>query len=133
MSQSPSQQPVAFTALLFPWMVHLALAGGLLFRLVFWVPRHHRTFRDFNMRLPTLTEGVLTLSGWLVQWLFVAAILWPLLALADGLILWALGGWSRRGGRIWFLVVGLTILAAWILTEFAILYPMMKLTEALSR
>jgi type IV pilus assembly protein PilC len=81
-------------ALFYPAVV-LVLAFGLFgFVSFFIVPRFEQIFRDFNMKLPALTEAALTLGR--QPWQFIVL---PILALVLGLFLLRLILRSTEGGR----------------------------------
>jgi type II secretory pathway component PulF len=78
-------------------VVVLTFAVVLLAALVFFVlPQFDAIFKDFNMRLPMLTEWVLTIGRYPIQ------VLTPLvLALLGLLIVWMVLRPTRKGQRLW--------------------------------
>src|SRR5262249_13340549 len=119
------------------WMApagaHALILGGILFRLMVGGQRNDRAFKGFNMALPEYTVWILGLSTWLVHYWWVAAL--PLLGLvvANGVVLWRLGGWRRRPGWLWTWGVAGSLFSLWVAIELGFLLPMLKLAEGLER
>ena len=110
----------------FLWCAFLAL-------LVFYVPRFEKNFRDFNMVLPTVTVVYLEVSRWCANYWYVLPP-WVLLCGAvDGVILTWL--YRRREMLALGWAFGLTALPLLlvILGAFALLGPLLKLLDSLSR
>ena len=129
-----SQQPqAARTSWLLPAAAHALILGGMLGRLVVSGPRYRKTFMEYNMDLPALTNLVNAVSSWLSLYWYVAVIFAVGLIVADALLLVRLGGLPTRRGRLWAWGVAGSLLSLWVAAELAWLIPMMKLLEALDR
>jgi type II secretory pathway component PulF len=109
----------------------LLLWSGLSMQLLILVPRYERTYRDFNMDLPTPTELALALARWFTT-------VWPLVA-PVGLVVFTLAAYalrrldSPRARLGWVLAMVLTPallnLALWL----ACYWPLRGMLDALSR
>jgi type II secretory pathway component PulF len=88
---------IVVDSLFYPVVV-LALSAGLLGALVFFVlPQFEQIFKDFNMKLPLVTEIVLAIGRYPVRIVVV-----PVTAALGGLfILWASLRTTERGRRLW--------------------------------
>ncbi len=115
------------------WLVHVALASGLAFRLTVTGPGYARTFADYNLLLPWLSQrvidatGTLTFSPGLTGWLFA------MLGALDLAVLLVLAQWERPLWKWWFWGVAVILILLLLLVEYAFFLPMWKLREALSR
>ncbi len=118
---------------LFGWLVHLGLASGLCFRTLVTGPHYVRTFAEYNMALPELTQLVVDATGAAGESLVIPA--WTMTALAafDLAVLVALARWERPTWKWWFWGVTLFLLLMLGVVEFAFQLPTWKLREALSR
>ena len=108
-------------------------AGGAPRGLLLAGPGYERTFRDFNLKLPALTELFLGLSRPISQHGIEVLVGLPVLWLVDAFVLYLLGGWARWEGRLWFWVVTVLLLLTWLPMEVSFLLSYWKLREALSR
>lgn len=115
------------------WLVHLGLASGLAFRTLVTGPQHARTFAEYNLRLPWLSEVVLKTTGPMAGSLDLTGWLLAGLAAFDLAMLLALARWERPLWKWWFWGVALALLLLLLLVEFAYYLPAVKLREALSR
>jgi hypothetical protein len=101
--------------------------------LLSFVPKHKKTFADFGMKLPWLTEIMIDLSDEFVE-LFPVL---PLIGLAfmglDAWLLYALRRKSRTLSWLWFLFVLLVCGFSFFVTWMAVWLPITELMEGLSR
>lgn len=113
------------------WLVHVCIAGGIVSRIASVGPRYDQRFREYNLRLPMLTEHLLSVTR--VQG--SEAPTWVLggLALLDLAILAGLARWERPMWKWWFWGVLVFLLLGWPFVELVLFLPEWKLREALSR
>jgi type II secretory pathway component PulF len=132
-AEADTTTPVPRSAWIYPTVVHVVLSFTLFSRLLLAGPGYERTFRDFNMKLPALTELFMPLSRAVSQHGFEVLVALPILWLVDAVVLWLLGGWTRWEGRLWFWVVTILLMLTWLTMEVSFFLPAWKLREALSR
>jgi hypothetical protein len=113
---------------------HAALWGALLLYLGLFVPRLEKTFLDFNVKLPAVSEWVLSCSRWAARYpyLLPAALLCLLGADAAVAVL------LRRPGRAWPCWAWLGLVTALTLAGVAVvvagsLLPAVRLRQGLSK
>jgi type II secretory pathway component PulF len=107
---------------------HGALWGTWLLGLFWFVPRCERIFRNYNLKLPSLTELVMALTHGVVP---LALLVVLVFVLVDGAVYSRL---RRLGARVlWSGLMTVAPVFAIILTAVAICDPSMKLLEGLSR
>ncbi len=85
---------------------HFLLIAGLIAGALFYVPRHAKVFRDFNMKLPPGAELAIDVSRWVSNyWYVLALFLLPCLVL-DGAILFLLhrSPRTRHWSYVWALM-----------------------------
>jgi type II secretory pathway component PulF len=133
MSEQESTVPVPTSAWVFPSVIHGIVGLAVFARLLVGGPQAARTFKEFNMALPRMTEAFLMLSFWINDNLMLWATALVALYLLDAMTLWMLDGWSRAEGKTWFGVVVALLLITWGLLEVSLLLASWKLQEALSR
>jgi type IV pilus assembly protein PilC len=115
--------------------VHAALVLALFAGYVVFVPRAKRTFDEFGLQLPWLTQTVIRLSNWIAEYWWATLPVFGLLGIAD----FALTRWlARRGGfstpaAMWVVAVGLFLVGVGAVTVFAVQEPMIKLREGLAK
>ncbi len=110
------------------WLAWLALV-------LFYVPHMFGIFRDFNMKLPWITETFLALTRWVQAYWYVLGLFFvPCLAL-DAVITFLLyrQPGTRLGARLWMVLMLLLPLAVLLISGLALYLPMVKLQEGLSR
>jgi type II secretory pathway component PulF len=110
------------------WLAWLALV-------LFYVPHMEHTFRDFNMKLPWITESFLALTRWVpVYWYVLGLFFVPCLA-ADAIITFLLfrKPGTREVARLWTVLMLLLPAAVLLISGLALYLPMLKLHEGLSR
>jgi hypothetical protein len=132
MSEEQDLKPMHWVKLtLLGWFVHVCIAGGMVSRVAMIGPRYEQRYREYNLRLPWLSEQVLAASrmqaGGADPWVFAS------LALTDLMVLAAFARWERPLWKWWFWGVLVVLLLGWPLVELALLLPEWKLREALSR
>jgi type II secretory pathway component PulF len=114
--------------------IHSLLWITWLLGLLMWAPRAERIFRNFNMRVPGITELVLSLSRFVSIYLLFAGIGLCLFLGADGLIYYRLRSSARRfRSELWSLVMILLPALVIVGTAIGLLNPLIWMLEALSR
>jgi hypothetical protein len=129
----PSRPSILATAIMTGF--HAILLSPLVIFLLLMVPRYEKTFRDFNMKLPVHTEWVLSASRWAGDYypwflgLFVAFLAW------DAAILFLLrqGLRNTRSSWVWFGLVTFGAVIILVGAIMAMLLPLAKLLEGLSK
>src|SRR5947207_6006993 len=58
-------------AMVYPCVVVLVAVSILTFIMVFIIPKFEKIFKDFNMKLPALTEGLIQTSRWVSNYWYV--------------------------------------------------------------
>ena len=58
-------------AMVYPTVVIMVAVGILTFIMVFIIPKFEKIFKDFNMKLPALTELLMATSRWFSQYYYV--------------------------------------------------------------
>lgn len=99
------------------------------------IPRFAKAFADFQLKLPSTTEVVLSISDWMVN----GRVLLPMTLLAflatDGMILFLC--WREPKARIlgwlWFVLIIVCPLIASTVVLISVSLPLVNLMEALSR
>jgi hypothetical protein len=130
---SETHRPASVLSWLIPALGHGTLLVAMLVRLAVAGPRYDRTFRDFHLKLPILSEWVIGASLWLAKYWYV--LVPPVLGLivVNALVLFLLGGWGRRAGWLWTWGIAGAVLCVWIVVELAFLLALSKLNEGLER
>jgi type II secretory pathway component PulF len=117
----------------------LALVGllwaGVVVELTVVAPRYERTFMDFRVRVPWVTEVTLSLSRWLIRFWYVAAPAGLLAAMVVTLASFAIRhlGRSRLLSAAWWALLIVTPLLVSGLIALALYLPMASLVEGLQR
>ena len=130
---SPGPPRFAMTVALIALAELLWLAVFLVMLVV--VPHFERTFADFQVRVPAVTEAALLASRWYTRYWYVAlpaaAVAAPALALGSYAVRHqVLSPWLSRAW--WALALGLPLLIV-AAVALAMYLPMASLTEALER
>jgi len=126
------RNPLLIEALVFlavDALVWLALPAELLLI----VPRYHRVFVDFQMKLPIMTQIVLEFSAWFAEYWWTVNI--PYLALVTGLVLvglWLRGSSSDPFWR-WLVLTLLLGIVLHALIWLVMVLPSLYLMEAFTR
>src|SRR5262245_24659928 len=105
--------------------IHVVVWGLLLGTVLVFGPRFDSFFRDYNMKLPWVTEQVMW-AAMVVYRFWPVAIAALFLSLAvDGAILFLASRWRETLwlGRIWAVVLALVPLLGLLLVWGALLYP----------
>jgi type II secretory pathway component PulF len=114
--------------------LHGVLGMTWLFGLFFFVPRAEKTFRDFAMKLPALTELVLSMSRVVANYPLFVGLMAIVFLGVDGICYYQLRrSVSRLVSNLWSLVLFLVSGLVLVGTAIAILNPLIALQEALSR
>jgi type II secretory pathway component PulF len=120
-------------------VVVVAVHGVLWFILCMCVlimaPRVERTYRDFDMKLPALTESVLELSHWMAAYYYVLPILALPFILLDAAVFWLCRSSPqlRILSVLWAIFMFLILLTAFALLTVSLLLPGAKLAESLQK
>jgi hypothetical protein len=113
---------------------HGLLVGGIVLFLVNVVPNFKRTFEDFKLPLPLLTERTITVSDWCLDNIFLATAMLGLILVSDAAVL----VWLRHGlgqsilGQAWSVLVSLSFGGLLALGFCAMYQPLTVLMETLS-
>jgi type II secretory pathway component PulF len=110
--------------------VHILLWIGMFVEMVFYVPRLEATFRDYNMRLPAISEHVL----WYCRVVGQYPYLWAVLPVLDVAVLVYL---YRRGSDLllilWTGFIILLCVAVFLDMHLGLGMAVLKLYEGLHR
>ena len=72
-------------AMVYPTVVILVAVGILTFIMIIIIPKFEKIFKDFGMKLPALTQGLMATSNWFVNYWYVIPLfplgLWLLMKL----------------------------------------------------
>jgi type II secretory pathway component PulF len=135
---SDPQQPTVGSAVLSAAVmvvVHGLVGLAVCLFLLFVVPGYKRTLADFQMRVPAFTEWVIAVSDWLGHYLYVMPPFVLIVLVVDAAALFLLR-WKRQTrplSWVWFMVVLLLPLTAWLLGWWGVWLANLKLQEGLSR
>lgn len=123
----------------FPRAVLFALLAGALWLVwaalvLFYVPRMEHVFRDFNMKLPWLTERLMAASRWFGAYWYVLAPFFAACLAVDGVVTFLLFGrpGTRPLARLWTALMLLLPLAVLLVTGLAMYLPTAKALQGLS-
>ena len=118
-------------------VIQTTLGFVLFLSLIVWIPRFEKSFKDFNINLPSPTQWVMAVSGWMLSYWYVVIFPLGLLFAGNVLILYLLRSYpgSRRLGLhwYWFIAVTLLLLLAGGTVAIAIWSPYIKVLEGLKR
>jgi hypothetical protein len=114
-------------------VVHGLAWAPFFITLLIYVPRYEKTFADFAMRLPWLTESVIDLSDMLLFYFPLVLVMLPLCLALDGLALYGLRRWSRPLSWAWFVLLLLAGIMAFAIVRLAMMLAMIELMEGLSK
>ena len=114
---------------------HALLGAVQIFVLLSVVPRFKRTFADFGMKLPWVTEILIDISDVVVDFWFLLPLALAPLLVSDFAALYLLRRQekTRVWARIWFYSILLLLLAGGGVIAIAIFLPLIELMEGLSR
>lgn len=124
-------------AMVYPCVVVLVAVSILTFIMVFIIPKFEKIFKDFNMKLPALTETLINTSRWVSNYWYVL----PLFPLGFWLLLKLIrlsksGNYALDRTYLWFPVVGplieKTIVARTMRTLGTLVSSGVPILEALS-
>ena len=95
----PQPRQCRVPPVVFVLAVHLALWIGVIYGLVYRVPAYKRTYEDYGMRLPQITQLLLDVSDFTVDfgWLFIPGLLAAVVF--DAVVLVLL--WQMCQHRVW--------------------------------
>jgi len=130
---SRDREPVPLASWLTPAAAHAAILGGMLVRLAVYGPVQAESFRELHVALPAFSQAVIGVSTWLSHYWWVAGMPVLTLVVANAVVLWRLGGWRARLGRLWAWGVSGSLFSLWVAVEMGFLLPMLKMAEGLDR
>lgn len=112
--------------------LHALLFLGVAYLCAWTVPRFKEMFADMRIELPVLTQFLLRVSDWFVDFWFVAFPGVFVLLAIDGVVFWLLV--RRRGtwvlGILWFLAVTVaTVLAIGFFVVLPLFLPLFALMQ----
>jgi type II secretory pathway component PulF len=130
--KSRSLQSDLLSALV-PLIVHGIILTVFFLALTFLGPRAERTIRDFNLRVPLLTESVLDLSRWTVEYFYLTPLIFLPLLVVDGAVYVALRRTLRSPvwSILWSLLVFLAALALVGMLVLALVLPGARVWQSL--
>ena len=98
------------------------------------VSRFRKVFEDFQMKLPLISEVVISIGDAVLQFVFLVPPALVVLLAVDGAILYWLQYGGQRGlARTWFYLVFLLVFAMVAVAVVALFMPLIELMEGLSR
>lgn len=94
-------------AMIYPCVVIMVAVSILTFIMVFIIPKFEKIFKDFNMKLPALTEMLISVSQWVSKYWYVL----PLFPLAFWLLLKLIrlnkgGSYALDRAYLWIPIIG---------------------------
>src|SRR3954447_13623442 len=94
-------------AMIYPVVVILVAVSILSFIMLFIIPKFEKIFKDFNMKLPALTEMLISISQWFSKYWYVL----PLFPLAFWLLLKLIrlnksGAYALDRAYLWIPIIG---------------------------
>jgi hypothetical protein len=116
-----------------PALLHAALVGAVLVRLVWGGASAQRAYHGMKITLPALTVGALSVSAWVSRYLYVIVPVLVVLLLADAVVLWRLHRRSPRSARRWGVAWAAVLVVAWATLEAGYFLPLRELYLGLSR
>jgi type IV pilus assembly protein PilC len=94
-------------AMVYPAVVIMVAVGILMFIMVFIIPKFEKIFKDFNMKLPALTELLMATSRWFSNYWYVIPLFPVGIVLLFRLIRMSKGGaYAVDRAWLWVPVVG---------------------------
>jgi hypothetical protein len=98
------------------------------------VSRFRKVFEDFQMKLPLISEVVISIGDAVLQFVFLVPPALVVLLAVDGAILYWLQYGGQRGlARTWFYLVFLFVFALVAVAVVALFMPLIELMEGLSK
>lgn len=129
----PDDQPDPWAITLIRLIVHALLLFALTIALLGVVPRFARTFADFGMKLPFVTELIIDIASAMVQFAFFVPVVLAALLAVDWAALYCLQRNQQRSlARLWFFLILLLILGVAAGMFLAMYVPLMELHTGLS-
>jgi type II secretory pathway component PulF len=114
-------------------VLHGAMVLGLFVLYIASVPRAKKTFDEFGLTLPKVTQYIIRLSNWLAEYWWVLVPFLLLAGVANFLLIRSLGQRSRLLPVLWVVFVALMLSAIGTMTLVALEIPMVKLREGLAK
>jgi len=114
--------------------IHGVLWAAVLLGFFLFVPRAERVFRDFNMKLPAITELVMALSRWIENNARNVGIFVFFLLVVDGVSYFHLRSSAPRFvSKLWAVAMLLLPLVIIMGMAIGILKPLLAFQEGLSK
>jgi len=97
-------------AMVYPTVVILVAVGILMFIMVWIIPKFEKIFKDFNMKLPAMTEALMATSRWFATYWYVLPLFPLFIWLAIKLIrLNKTGDYALDRMYLWIPIIGTLI------------------------
>src|SRR5262249_22107231 len=125
----PTDQTRSLTLAVVGTLTHAGLVLGLFVVLIVFVPPAKRTFDEFGVTLPWVTQIVIRISNWVAEYWWTTVPVLLLLGACDFVLMAALSAHNRFGALVWLVSVALVLAALIALTQWAIESPITKLRE----
>ena len=112
--------------------LHAGFVLSLFVLYIWFVPARKKTFDEFGLALPWLTQTVIRVSSWIAEYWWATVPLLAFLGVGNfGLLVWL----GRHGlfAKLWIAGVSLVLVALVVVTLGAMELPMMKLKEGLAK
>src|SRR5262245_27417735 len=118
---------------LVPLIVHGIILTVFFLVLIFLGPRAERAIRDFNLKVPVLTETVLSLSRWVVDYFYLTPLILLPLLVVDGAVYVTLRRTLRSPvwSILWSSLVFLAALAAIGMLVLGLILPGARVWQSL--
>lgn len=133
MSAEPPTRTPGLTLAAAGTLLHAGQLFGLFVLYVWYVPRSKKTFDEFGLALPWLTQTVVKFSNWVCEywWTLVPVALFLGAGSFALTVILRKSGWGAA--VLWVAGVALVLLVPAAVAVYAIEFPMMKLREGLAR
>src|SRR5262249_1092174 len=129
----PTNQTRGFGLAIAGVVAHVGLVMALFALLAFIVPAAKRTFDEYGMSLPWITQSVIRVSNWVAAFWWALVPVMLLAGAADFGLLTVLGSRNRSAALLWIAFASLVLVFAIAVTVMAIELPREKLREGLGR
>lgn len=133
MSTTPPERRLSFATATVGATVHAVLFLTLFVLYVEYVPAAKRTFDEFGLTLPWLTQSVIRLAMWVNDYWWVLVPMALVIGLADLGFLWLLSARGWLTSLLAVLLIALIPLALIGVTTFAVESSKAALREGLAR
>ena len=128
-----AKPPVRFGLAIGGILAHAILVLVLFVLFVSTVPAAKKTFNEYGVALPWVTQSVIRLSNWIADYWFVLAPVVLLAGAADFAVVAVLRARSKRLSMLWVVLVSLVLTSFIAVTTVALELPKATLREGLNR